>query len=180
VAKRRRYIAFLRAVNVGGRVVKMDRVRELFEKLGFASVATFIASGNVAFETAATDVRAMERRIEKALHTELGYEVETFVRMPAELAGALRHDAFADGMEAHTLSIGFLPDAPSPEVCRAVAEVSTDADDLRVHGRELYWRAHAGMGKSKVKPKQLERALGMPSTMRNVTTIRKLSEKYPE
>ena len=45
-----RYITFLRAINVGGHTVKMDRLREIFESLGFANVETFIASGNVVFE----------------------------------------------------------------------------------------------------------------------------------
>ena len=37
-----RYVAFLRAINVGGHVVKMDHLRQLFESLGFSSVETFI------------------------------------------------------------------------------------------------------------------------------------------
>lgn len=180
MAKLHRYIAFLRAVNVGGRTLKMDHLRELVEGLRFASVETFIASGNVAFETSGTDIRAIERRIEKSLHDALGFEVETFVRTPAELAAALRHDPFGDGVEGHTLSIGFLAAAPSAEACRSVAALGTDVDDLCVHGRELYWRRHTMMTESKVKPKQLEQALGGPSTVRNVTTLRKLVEKYPE
>lgn len=179
MAKLHRYVAFLRAVNVGGRTLKMDLLRELVEGLRFSSVETFIASGNVAFETSSTDTRAIERRIEKALHEALGFEVETFVRTPAELAAAVSHDPFGDGIEGHTLSIGFLGAALSAEACRSVAALGTDVDDLCVHGREVYWRRHTGMPDSKVKPKQLERALGGPSTMRNVTTIRKLVEKYP-
>ena len=47
-----RYIAFLRAINVGGHnTVKMDFLRQLFESLGFSNVETFIASGNIVFET---------------------------------------------------------------------------------------------------------------------------------
>ncbi len=47
-----RFIAFLRAINVGrDRTVKMRSLRQVFESLGFSKVATFIASGNVVFET---------------------------------------------------------------------------------------------------------------------------------
>ncbi|HEY4216488.1 MAG TPA: DUF1697 domain-containing protein [Gemmatimonadaceae bacterium] len=178
MAAARRYIAFLRAVNVGGRVVKMDRLREIFETLGFASVATFIASGNVAFESGSTNVRAMERKIEKALAAALGYEVETFVRTPAELAVALAHDPFADGIEGQALLLGFLADAPDAATCRVVADASTKVDDLRVHGRELYWRCHTRLSETAITAKQLARALGMQTTTRNVTTIRKLIDKY--
>ena len=48
----RRYVAFLRAINVGGHTVKMDRLRALFAELGHGGVETFIASGNVIFEAA--------------------------------------------------------------------------------------------------------------------------------
>ena len=69
------YFAFLRAINVGGRVVKMDRLRQIFESLGFSGVETFIASGNVVFETSSNNVKTLERKIENALREALGYEV---------------------------------------------------------------------------------------------------------
>jgi uncharacterized protein (DUF1697 family) len=55
-----RYIAFLRAINVGGHTVKMDILRQQFEALGFSNVETFIASGNVIFETMAKNGRTLE------------------------------------------------------------------------------------------------------------------------
>jgi uncharacterized protein (DUF1697 family) len=44
-----KYVAFLRAINVGGHTVKMDHLRRLFEALGFTNVETFIASSDVVF-----------------------------------------------------------------------------------------------------------------------------------
>ena len=65
-----RFIAFLRAINVGGgRTVKMQSLRQVFDSLGFSKVATFIASGNVVFETTTKETKAFERTIEKALKT---------------------------------------------------------------------------------------------------------------
>ena len=57
------YIALLRAINVGGRTVKMDRLRDLFEQVGFSAVETFIASGNVIFAAAEQPTAEMEARI---------------------------------------------------------------------------------------------------------------------
>ena len=54
-----KYIAFLRAINVGGRIVKMDALRKIFSDMGFTSVETFIASGNVIFEASESDLQAM-------------------------------------------------------------------------------------------------------------------------
>ena len=63
-----RYVAFLRAINVGGHTVKMERLRELFAELGLANVETFIASGNVIFDAPSGDAGALERQIEQHLH----------------------------------------------------------------------------------------------------------------
>ncbi len=67
-----RYVAFLRAINVGGHTVKMDYLRMLFEALGFSNVETFIASGNVIFDSKATSAKALEKRIEHCLAEALG------------------------------------------------------------------------------------------------------------
>ena len=75
-----RCIAFLRAVNVGGRTVKMAALREAFEALGFSGVETFLASGNVIFETRARDLAALERKIETHLNTAFGFEIHSFIR----------------------------------------------------------------------------------------------------
>jgi uncharacterized protein (DUF1697 family) len=66
-----RYIAFLRAINVGGHTVKMDVLRQHFAALGFSNVETFIASGNVVFETTAKNTRTLEQKIEKHLRAAL-------------------------------------------------------------------------------------------------------------
>ena len=68
-----RSIAFLRAINVGGHTVKMDRLRTLFEELGYANVATYIASGNVIFEMPRMSTQTLEAQIEHHLQQALGY-----------------------------------------------------------------------------------------------------------
>ncbi|NTU66209.1 MAG: DUF1697 domain-containing protein, partial [Chloroflexi bacterium] len=62
-----RYVAFLRAINVGGHTVKMDALRRHFAALGFAGVEKFIASGNVVFDTTARNTHALEKKIEQHL-----------------------------------------------------------------------------------------------------------------
>jgi uncharacterized protein (DUF1697 family) len=90
-----RFIAFLRAINVGGgRTVKMQSLRQVFESLGLSSVATFIASGNVVFETTTKEPKALERKIERALKAALGYEVRTFVRGEDKLAKIANYRPF--------------------------------------------------------------------------------------
>ena len=61
-------IAFLRAINVGGHNVKMDALRELFIELGCTNVETFIASGNVIFDSKAKNIKTLENKIAEHLH----------------------------------------------------------------------------------------------------------------
>ena len=89
-----RYIAFLRAINVGGRTVKMDELRTLFAAMGFAGVETFIASGNVIFAADHSDAAALQQRIEGELNQALGYAVATFLRTDAEVAAVARYAPF--------------------------------------------------------------------------------------
>ncbi len=104
-----RHIAFLRAINVGGHTVTMDRLRRLFGKMGFRGVETFIASGNVVFDAPGSTATA-EKTIEAALGKALGYDVATFVRTPAELAAVTAYEAFdaADVARSRTQCVGFL------------------------------------------------------------------------
>ena len=79
------YIAFLRAINVGGHNIKMDVLKTIFESLNLEHVETFIASGNVIFESEKPR-ETLELQIETELEKALGYEVKTFLRTQAELA----------------------------------------------------------------------------------------------
>ncbi len=176
-----RYIAFLRAINVGGHgVVKMDFLRGLFETLGFSNVETFIASGNVVFESKSKDARALEREIEKSLREALGYEVATFVRTCAELAAVAGYEPFGrkEVEEAAALNVGFLADAPDEESCRKLLALRTEIDDFHVRGREIYWLCRRSQSRSKISDAVIERALGRKSTLRGANTIKKMAERF--
>lgn len=174
------YIAFLRAINVGGHVVKMETLRALFGELGFANVETFIASGNVFFEARAASARALERKIEQRLEPALGYAVAAFIRTPAEVAAVAQYQPFAAAQvaAAHSLHVGFLPAAPGPEAQRRLEGLRTAADEFACHAREFYWLRRARLGEATITGAQLEKALGMPTTLRNVTTVKKLAARY--
>lgn len=173
-----RHVAFLRAINVGGHVVKMDRLRALFEELGFDAVETFIASGNVIFDAGRASANAIERRVERHLATSLGYEVATFVRSTIELETISAYEPFGAGVPADgagSLMVGFIGAPLEAERIRALAALETDVDRLHPRGREVWWLARAGVGRSPLGMAKLERAIGAPATFRNVTTVRKLA-----
>ena len=75
-----RVVAFLRGINVGGHIVKKERLQGVFEALGFRDVMTYKQSGNVIFETEVKDMEKIRTRIEDKLKKTLGYDVAVFIR----------------------------------------------------------------------------------------------------
>lgn len=175
-----RYIAFLRAINVGGHTVKMDFLRQIFEQLDLTNVETFIASGNVIFETSIDDPNALEKKIETGLHTALGFEVATFLRSPVELVSIANYQPFPQAqLEAATaLNVAFLKGPLDDSSLRKVEALSTDIDSFHVNRRELYWLCLKKQSESTFSNQVLEKATGTPSTLRGFNTIKKLVEKY--
>jgi uncharacterized protein (DUF1697 family) len=176
-----RYFAFLRGINVGGHRVKMDRLSALFEDLGFENVATFIASGNVIFDSQDTDEAELERRIEKQLRTGLGFEAATFLRSAEELRAITQLEPFPRAeleKEGHSLFIFFMRSKLGAAEKRAIEAIRTERDEFRVHGRQMFWLSRGRIVESLVSASELGKATGkMECTSRNITTVRKLVAK---
>ena len=172
------YFAFLRSINVGGRTVKMDRLRQIFTSLGFAKVETFIASGNVIFESRVRNTTALEKKIENVLQETLGYKIATFIRTRPELAGIANHDPFAKAQGDAALYIALVSQTPKGDARTKLMSFRTKNDDFHVNGREIYWLCRKSFSKSDFSGAILEKILGSPATLRNVTTVRGLAAKY--
>ena len=172
-----RYVAFLRAINVGGHTVTMARLRELFEAFGAHEVSTIVASGNVLFDVAGRrTAAALERGLAAHLEDALGYPVPVFLRTPAEMAHLAVHDPWA-GAPAPTATtfVCVLAEAPGVVARRAVAAASTAEDELVVDGRDLYWRRHGSFSDSPLGKRGIEKVTGLTMTVRNVTTMRRVA-----
>ncbi|MEW6125824.1 MAG: DUF1697 domain-containing protein [Acidobacteriota bacterium] len=175
-----KYIAFLRAINVGGHTVKMDALRLLFEEMEFSNVETFIASGNVIFDSPGKHPQPLEQKIEKHLKEKLGYAVATFIRSTVELATIAQYQPFSDAElsgEGHGIYIAFLPDEPTGEAQQKMLSMQTTVDAFHFHQREMYWLCRTRFSESLFKG-NMEKILGMSATMRNSTTVKKLVAKY--
>jgi len=175
-----KYVAFLRAINVGGHTVKMDQLRSLFEAMGFSNVETFIASGNVIFDSKSKSAKALEGKIERALEDNLGYPVKTFIRSITELAAVAGYKPFQDcGEDGNVLYIAFVGDVPGDESTQRLLSFSTKVDDFHIYGREVYWLNRKKLGPSEFPGgAKFEKSLGMPATLRNSNTVVKIALKY--
>ncbi len=118
----RRYVAFLRAINVGKHQVKMEELRRYFEPLEFSNVSTFIASGNVIFE-AHEPADELEGRIEQHLEQCLGYAVGTFIRDESEIKAIAEHDPFGDDGTSYVV---LLRQAPDRQTRERIEQLSSD------------------------------------------------------
>lgn len=175
-----KYIAFLRAINVGGHTVKMDLLRRIVESLEVSNVETFIASGNVIFESRSGSSKTLEGKMGKKLQEELGYEVSVFIRTGMELAGIAGYQAFkkTEIDSAAALNIAFLSDPLDGISVKKLMALKTDIDDFHVHGREIYWLCRKKQSDSTFSNAVLEKNLGIRSTLRGVSTILKMAERY--
>jgi uncharacterized protein (DUF1697 family) len=176
-----KYVAFLRAINVGNHTVKMDHLRRLFEDLGLANVETFIASGNVIFDSKTTNTKSLERKIEKHLEKSLGYAVTTFVRSISELAEIAQYEPFAQeelSADGNTLFVCFVNDKPATEAKKKLASCASSIDGFHINEREVYWLYRRNNGESKFYGGPLEKTLGRQTTIRNVNTVLRLVKKY--
>lgn len=173
-------IAFLRAINVGGHNVKMEQLRALFEQLGFDAVETFIASGNVVFETDAAPDAALEADIEAHLRAALGYEVATFLRTDAEVAAVAAYEPLpAVAMaEVAAFNVGFLASPLTADEIAILTAFNNDIDDFHSHGREVYWLCRTKQSDLKFNNNAFERALRRRATFRGRNTVLRLAAKY--
>lgn len=169
-----RYVAFLRAVNVGKRRVAMARLREVLEELGLQDVSTYINSGNAIF-SASEATGALESQIEARLEEVFGFEVATFVRTAEEVGEIVAHQPFGAIGEGETHMVAFLREPCTPAMGQAAEALSTSTDELVVHGRELHWLIHGSFMDSTLKARDWKALGAQLTTTRNTTMLAKLA-----
>ncbi|AMP05936.1 DUF1697 domain-containing protein [Collimonas pratensis] len=162
------YVALLRAVNVGGTgKLPMSELKSMCESLGFAKVRTYIASGNVVFESKLSEASVKEK-LEKCLDAYAGKPVGVLVRSAKEMAAVLAANPFKSAAPNRTVAI-FL-DHPPPQDAVADARGRQD-EEIALGVREIYVHYGNGMADSKLKI-----AAAKNGTARNMNTVAKLAE----
>ncbi len=171
-------VAFLRAVNLGHRTVKMSRVVEVLARVGYGDVWTYINSGNVAFDAAGSRAD-VERSIEGALESEFGFEITTFVRTATELQRIVAAGPFAVAA-GDTYFVTFLKAPPDAATARVLTSLSNEFDTLVVRGRDVHWRMHGKSTDSRLKKKDWEVVGKNNSTSRNINMLRRFAAKLAD
>ena len=161
------FVALLRAVNVGGTgKLAMADLKSLCEAAGFHSVRTYIASGNVLFESNLSE-RNVKREIEKKLAAHAGKPVQVMVRTAAEMAAIVAANPFPKAPGNRTVAI-FLDEAPPADSLDGVT--GRINEQLALGKREIYILDGDDMGHSKLKVPAAK-----SGTARNMNTVAKLA-----
>lgn len=162
-----RYVALLRAVNVGGTgKLPMAELVRICEAAGFADVRTYIASGNALF-TSALSATAVRAEFEQRLERHAGRRVDVFVRTGAEMAAVHERNPFADEAPNRVFAI-FLSRRPTAAALRDVRGLQDER--LALGEREIYVAYGAGIGTSRLRIPAAE-----VGTARNLNTVAKLA-----
>jgi uncharacterized protein (DUF1697 family) len=165
-----RYVALLRGINVGGKhPVPMAKLRALCESLDLTDVSTYIQSGNVVFASKRAITPAA---FEKVLRSEFGFEIPVVLRTEAELARVIKGDPFPKA-DRSNLHVGFMAKKPTAAAVKQIDHDRFLPEEVVVKGCEIYFNLPNGMGRAKL-PGAVDRALKLPTTVRNWNTVTKL------
>ncbi len=163
-----RYVALLRAVNVGGTSkLPMADLRAICSDAGFTRVETYIASGNVVFECRAAP-SGVKAELEARLLAYAGKPVSVAVRTAPEMAAILGANPFPGADPKFTYAI-FLDHRPPRDALEHA--VGQRDEEIRLGEREIFVHYRSGMGRSKLRIPAAR--LG---TCRNMNTVAKLAE----
>jgi uncharacterized protein (DUF1697 family) len=162
------YIALLRAVNVGGTgKLLMADLKAMCTALGFTQVQTYIASGNVVFQSASSAAK-VQAALEAKLQTYAGKPVGVHIRTTAQMQAVRDGNPFPKAAPNRVMVI-FL-DTPADN--NLLTGVSGQKDEQVALGlNELYVHYGEGMAQSKLKIPAAK-----TGTARNMNTVGKLAE----
>ncbi len=173
------YIAMLRGINVGGqKIVKMEKLRASFEKLGFRRVRTYVQSGNVIFEAAKASSNRLSKIIEEKILSDFGFSVPVVLRTSDEMKKIVNDNSFAKekGIDHSKLHVTFFSELPRKDALEMLDGLNAFPDQFRGANREVYLYCPNGYGRTKLSNTAFERLLSVEATTRNWKTVNTLVE----
>jgi len=170
-----RYVSFLRGVNVGGRIVNMAKLKDVYEIEGMKDVKTFLQSGNVVFSSDLNDKVILRSMLEKAVTAKFNYNAKIFLLSREQLKYAYDNYSFEDVSEHNQDYIIFIESDLATKLYEQGRSLNSDIDKLALGKDVIYWQVPKGktvlspFSKLLVKSKFREF-----HTNRNIKTISKM------
>ena len=171
------WISILRGINVGGkRIIKMDDLKLLYSRLGFADIDTFIQSGNITFSSDIIDSLEIKKIIEKGILNEFGFDVMTIVFEKDYLRNIIENNPFKNE-DAKMQYFSFLDDVPLKELLEKFDDDFATSNEIAIGENIVYVFSENGYSKTKFNNNFIERRLKVNSTTRNFNTLMKLLDR---
>jgi len=173
-----RYIALLRGINMGGNnLMKMSDLKAAFEECGFENVATYINSGNLAFDAKKTGEEKLVQRIEACVEARFGKRVDVMVREQKEIERIVVNNPFDGQYESHKhMHVLFLREPMPSEKEKLLQESALPGEKYEVRDREIYNLLPNGVAGSLLTKGFFEKKPRVSYTGRNWRTVEKLAE----
>lgn len=174
------HIVLLRAVNVGGRWVKMQRLREFLSGNGFDDVETHIQSGNVLVSSSMRSPAKVASTLEKLLEAEFGFAIPCVVRSPARLREIAEYaDGLPDPLDGKTLRryVTFFREPLATDRAEELSKWAEPGERLHPVGTEMHWWLDKPTHEAKISNARLERG-GVVATTRDLKVVRTLADKW--
>lgn len=171
------YISILRGVNVSGqRLIKMDALKKMYEKLNFENVHTYVQSGNVIFSVIEKDSKELEKIITSQIEIYFGFEVPVIVMNAKSLEAIIENNPFVkDNLkESTSLYITFLMDSPTEFNKESIIEMKHPSEEIAFSSNAVYLYCPNGYGRTKLTNNFLENKLKVIATTRNLKTANEL------
>lgn len=163
-----RYAAFLRAVNIGNRTVRMATLRDVLADAGFSDVATYIQTGNVVVSSSLRSAARVETVFEQVQREAFGFDVVTMVRTVAELEAAVAAGRALSDPGRHMVSVCKAP--PPDEATAALHAWDLPGEKAVVIGREIHTFYDKLYSQAKLATK-LEKLAKTPATTREFRVV---------
>jgi len=175
-----KYISVLRGINVGGhKKILMADLKDLYAKLGFSDVVSYIQSGNVVFESSEKDVDQLKISIENAISSRYGFDVPVIIRTHSEIKAAVESHPFGEfdlKTDGSKYFLTLLSEVPHKDKCNALLTLVKSPEKLVIVGKHIYIHYPNGAGRTKLTNTLIENKLNVSATARNWKTVMKLIE----
>ena len=171
------YISILRGINVSGqKLIKMDALRNSYEKLGFSSVTTYVQSGNVIFTGNNAKPNELTQTITLQIEKDFGFDVPVIVLTIDNLKQIIDSNPFLKHSDKDTtyLHVTFLSSKPQKNDFKAIEEKKLNGEEISFADNAIYLYCPNGYGKTKLTNSFLETKLKVGATTRNWKTTNEL------
>ena len=175
----KRYIAFLRGVNISGRnKVAMAELKKGIERLGNGEVKTYLNSGNVIFSSDENDIGSITKQIVMMIKSQFDLDIPVFVIAKEELEDIL-HNApdwwGNDDKEIYDNLIFIMPPVTFTDVFNEIGEPKEELEKIQNYKKAIFWSfSRKNYQKTNWWSKTASASISNKLTIRTAGTIKKI------